>query len=42
MLNDEALRLLIQSELRNGRLPHDGIKAAWSSPSEDETCDVLE
>jgi hypothetical protein len=42
MLNDEALRLLIWRKLQNGHLPHDGIRAAWSSPSEGETCDACD
>jgi hypothetical protein len=42
MLNDESLRLLIRSKLQNGRLSHDGIRAAWSSPSAGETCDACD
>jgi hypothetical protein len=42
MLNDETLRLRIQSKLHNGRLPHDGIRTAWSSPSAGETCDACD
>jgi hypothetical protein len=42
MLNDETLRLLIQSKLHNGRLSRDGIRAAWSSPSAGEWCDACD
>jgi hypothetical protein len=42
MLNDEALHLLIRGKIQNGRLPHDGIKAAWSSPSDGEKCDACD
>jgi hypothetical protein len=40
MLNDETLRLRIRSKLQNRLLPHDGIRAAWSSPSAGETFDA--
>jgi hypothetical protein len=29
-------------QIHNGRLSHDGIKAAWSSPSEGEKCDACD
>jgi hypothetical protein len=42
MLNDESLRLLIRGKLHNGRLPQDGIRAAWGSPSDGETCNACD
>jgi hypothetical protein len=42
MLNDEALRLLIRGKIHKGRLQHDGIRAAWSSPSDGEKCDACD
>jgi hypothetical protein len=42
MLNDETLRLLIRSKLHNGRLPQDGIRAAWGIPSDGETCNACD
>jgi hypothetical protein len=42
MLNDETLRLLIQSKLHNGRLPHGGITRVWSGPSDGEWCDACD
>ena len=37
-MDHEALRLLIQRKVRDGRLPHDTITKVWSSPSAGETC----
>jgi hypothetical protein len=34
-MDQESLRILIQRKIRNGRLPHDGIKKVWSSRSDD-------
>ena len=41
-MDQESLRLLIQRKIRDGRLPHDGIKRVWSSPSAGETCDACD
>jgi hypothetical protein len=41
-MDQESLRLLILRKLRDGRLPHDGIKKVWSSPSDGETCDACD
>jgi len=41
-MDQEALRLLIQRKLRDGRLPHDSTTRIWSSPSAGETCDACE
>jgi hypothetical protein len=41
-MDQESLRLLIQRKIRDGRLPHDGIKKVWSSPSAGETCDACD
>ena len=41
-MDQESLRLLIRRKLQNGRLPHDGIRRIWSSPSDGETCDVCD
>jgi len=37
-LDQESLRRLIRHKIQNGRLPHDGIRKVWSSPSDGETC----
>jgi len=29
-MDQESLRLLIQRKIRDGRLPHDGIRRVWS------------
>jgi hypothetical protein len=39
-MDQESLRLPIQRKLRAGRLPHDGVRTVWSSPSDGETCDA--
>jgi len=41
-MHNDTLRLHIRRKLHIGRLPHDGIRAAWSSPSDGETCDACE
>src|SRR5215471_10394922 len=38
-MDQESLRLLIQRKIRDGRLPHDGIKKVWSNRSDRERCD---
>jgi hypothetical protein len=39
-MNQESLRLLIRHMIQDRRLPHDGIKRVWSSPSNGEACDA--
>jgi len=34
MDNEEALRLLVQRKLRDGRPPHDRFTVVWSGPSD--------
>jgi hypothetical protein len=41
-MDQEALRSLIRRKLQAGRLPHEGIKRIWSSPSDGETCDACD
>jgi hypothetical protein len=41
-MDQEALRRLIRRKFQDGRLPHDGIKRIWSSPSNGETCDACD
>ncbi len=41
-MDQESLRLLIRRKIREGRLPHDGIKRILSSPSAGETCDACD
>lgn len=41
-MDNEALRLLVQRKLRDGRLTHDQFSAVWSGPSAGETCDACE
>ena len=41
-MDQESLRLLIRRKLQNGRLPRNGIKNVWSSPSAGETCDACD
>jgi hypothetical protein len=41
-MDQEALRRLIRRKLEDGRLPHDGLKRFWSSPSDGETCDACD
>src|SRR2546428_2219059 len=41
-MDQESLRLFIRGKIQNGRLPHDGIKRVWSSPSDGETCDACD
>jgi hypothetical protein len=33
---------MIRRKLRDGRLPHDGLKEMWSSPSDGETCNACD
>jgi hypothetical protein len=42
ILNAEALRLLVRRKLHDRRLPHDGIRTVWSTPSDGETCDACD
>jgi hypothetical protein len=42
VLNAEALRLLVRRKIRDRRLPHDGIRTVWSTPSDGETCDACD
>jgi hypothetical protein len=41
-MDQEALRRLIRRKLQDGRLPLDGIRRVWSSPSAGETCDACD
>ncbi len=41
-MDNEALRLLVQRKLRDGRLPHDRFTVVWSGPSDGETCDACD
>jgi hypothetical protein len=41
-MDQEVLHLLIRRKIRNRRLPNDGIRAAWSTPSDGETCDACD
>jgi hypothetical protein len=41
-MDQEVLRLLIRRKLHERRLPHDGIRTAWSTPSDGETCDACD
>jgi hypothetical protein len=41
-VDQESLRLIIRRKLQNGRLPNDGIKKVWSSPSDGETCNACD
>jgi hypothetical protein len=41
-MDQEALRLLIRRRLHDRRLPHDGIRTVWSTPSDGETCDACD
>ena len=41
-MDQESLRLLIRRKIRDGRLPHDGIRRVWSSPSAGETYDACD
>jgi len=41
-MDAEALRLLIRRKLHDRRLPHDGIRTVWSTPSDGETCDACD
>ena len=37
-MDHERLSLLIQRELRDGRLPHDRVMQVWGGLSDGETC----
>jgi len=39
-MDQESLQRLIRHKIQDGRLPHDGLKRIWSSPSDVETCDA--
>jgi hypothetical protein len=41
-MDGEALRLIVQRKLHDGRLPHDRFTAVWSGPSDGETCDACD
>ena len=41
-MDAEALRLLIRRKLHDRRLPYDGIRTVWSTPSDGETCDACD
>ena len=41
-MDQESLCLVIRRKIRDGRLPHDGIKKVWSSPSAGETCNACD
>lgn len=41
-MEDQALRLLIQSKLSDGRLPHNSIPRIWGGSGNGETCDACE
>jgi len=41
-MDQESLRFLIRRKLQDGRLPHDGIRKIWSSPSDGETCNACD
>jgi hypothetical protein len=41
-MDADALRLLIRRKLHDRRLPHDGVRTVWSSPSDGETCDACD
>jgi hypothetical protein len=40
VINREAIRLLIQQRLQNGRLPHDDAPGARESPGDGAICDA--
>jgi hypothetical protein len=42
MDDQEVRRRVIRRKLQNRRLPHDGIRTAWSTPSDGETCDACD
>ena len=41
-MDQEPLRIHIRRKLQDGRLPHDGMRRVWSSPSAGETCDACD
>jgi len=41
-MDEEVLRRVIRRKLQSGRLPHDGIRTVWSTPSDGETCDACD
>jgi hypothetical protein len=41
-MDQEVLRRVIRRKLKNRRLPHDGIKMVWTTPSGGETCDACD
>jgi hypothetical protein len=41
-MDQEVLSRLIRGKLQNRRLPHEGVKRIWSSPSDGETCDACD
>jgi hypothetical protein len=41
-MDQEALRLLIRRRIHDRRLPHDGVRTVWSTPSDGETCDACD
>jgi hypothetical protein len=42
LMDQEVLRRAIRRKLQNRRLPHDGIRTAWTTPSDGETCDACD
>jgi hypothetical protein len=41
-MDEEVLRRVIRRKLQRARLPHDGIRTVWSTPSDGETCDTCD
>jgi hypothetical protein len=41
-MDQEVLRRVIRRKLQTRRLPYDGIRTAWSTPSDGETCDACD
>jgi hypothetical protein len=41
-MDEEVLRRVIRRKLQSGRLPYDGIRTVWSTPSDGETCDACD
>src|SRR6266536_2171959 len=41
-MDPQTLSLLVRRKLRDGRLPHDGIRRVWSGPSDGYKCDACD
>ena len=41
-MDQESLSRLIRRKIEDGRLPRNGIKKVWSSPSAGETCQACD